>query len=390
VPGAWTDLSVAARLGLREMTRRLRGEVEPEPDVDRFQADMDRALAAVPAGVVSEHRWIRLPASEPPWRDSGIALRAGEEMSVFAVGRVFASRALDVWIAPKNQIWTRIGERGPIRSSSRDTVTLRADHDGRLYFGNYFPNDWKDPSGARLQDDAVYRGVSGETRILAVRWSRSAEEGLAALARAGDPLGLVASERERLSLGSVAPSGWHHLWHLGETEIFRPCAGPDGTHALCCDVQGDVGILQHDVRFPLREDTELAWRWRVDALPGLLREDSIPSHDYLSIAVEFENGVDLSYYWSRSLPPGTGYWCPLPNWKHREFHVVLRSGNAGLGAWHAERRNLHADALRYLGALPGDVVAVWLIAVSVFKRQPGRCAYADVRLRGGGDERVVL
>ena len=151
-----------------------------------------------------------------------------------------------------------------------------------------------------------------------------------------------------------------------------------------------VGILQRDVRFPLRPDTEIAWRWRVDALPGLLREDSVPSHDYLSLAVEFENGLDLTYYWSRSLAVGTGYWCPLPNWKHREFHVVLRSGTQGLGAWQADRRNLHADALRYLGAAPGDVVAVWLIAVSVFKRQPGRCAYAEIRLHGGGEERVVL
>lgn len=390
MPGAWTDLGVAARLGLRELKRRLRGELEPEPDADRFEAEMTRALAALPPGIVAEHRWTRLPATEPPWRDSGIALEPGEEASVFAVGRVYASRALDVWVPPRLQLWTRIGEQGPIRSSSRDTVSFRADHAGRLYLGNYFPNDWKDRSGARVQDDAVYRSVSGEMRILAVRWAGCAAEGLAALARAGDPLGLVSSERERMSLGDVTPPGWRHLWHLGETEIFKPCPGPGGAQALGCDVRTDAGILQRDVRFPLREDTELAWRWRVDALPGVLREDSVPSHDYLSLAVEFENGLDLTYYWSCALPVGTGFWCPLPNWKHREYHVVIRSGRAGLGEWHAERRNLHADALRHLGAPPGDVVAVWLIAASIFKRQPGRCAYAEVRLRGGGEEREVI
>ncbi len=87
---------------------------------------------------------------------------------------------------------------------------------------------------------------------------------------------------------------------------------------------------------------------------------------------------------------GAAFWCPLPNWKHREFHVAIRSGSAGLGAWQDERRNLHADALRYLGAHPGDVVRVWLIAVSVFKRQPGRCAYAGIRLRGGAEALAVL
>jgi hypothetical protein len=121
-----------------------------------------------------------------------------------------------------------------------------------------------------------------------------------------------------------------------------------------------------------------------------MREDSGPSHDYLSIAVEFANGLDLTYYWSKALPIGTHYWCPLPNWRKREHHVVIRSGAAGLGEWHAERRDLHTDALRYLGAHPGDVVRVWLIAVSIFKRQTGVCTYSDIRLSGGGEQRNVL
>jgi hypothetical protein len=390
MPSAFVDLQVAASLGLREAGRRLRGLREPAPDLGHFRDALDRALAALPPGLAAEHAWIQLPASEPPWRDSGIALRAGEELSYFAAGRTVVSSALDVWVTPKTQLWARIGEAGPIRSSSRDSNTLRAEHDGRVYFGNYFPNDWKDASGARVQDDAVYAGVGGEIWILVLRWRGRAEEGLAALAAAGDPLGVLASERERLALGEKAPAGWHHLWHLGDTEIFRASRGPSGEPALCCDVSGDVGILQKDAPFALRPDTEIAWRWRVDALPGLLREDSVPSHDYLSLAVEFANGLDITYYWSKQLPVGAAYWCPLPNWRRREFHVVVRSGSAGLGVWHAERRSLYADALRWLGGHPGDVVRVWLIAVSLFKRQRGSCAYAGIRLCGGGEERAVL
>jgi hypothetical protein len=384
------DLQVAARLGLREARLRFRGEREPAPDLPRFRDALDRALTAIPEGLVAEHRWIQLPASEPPWRDSGIAVRAEEEVSYFAAGRVTVSAALDIWVTPKTQIWARIGEQGPIRSSSRDSNTLRAQRDGRLFFGNYFPNDWKDTSGERIQLDAVYAGMAGEIWILAVRWRGRAEDGLAALAAAGDPLGVVASERERLALGDPAPAGWHHLWHLGDTEIFHASQGPSGERMLVCDVVGDAGILQRDAVFALRPDTEVRWRWRVDALPGLVREDSVPSHDYLSLAVEFANGLDLTYYWSKALPVGSAYWCPLPNWKHREFHIVIRSGSEGLGAWHAERRNLHADALRYFGAHPGDVVRVWLIASSVFKRQRGSFSVANIRLRGGAAEQIVL
>jgi len=121
-----------------------------------------------------------------------------------------------------------------------------------------------------------------------------------------------------------------------------------------------------------------------------MREDSVPSHDYLSLAVEFENGLDLTYYWSKELPVGTAFWRPLPNWKQREFHVVIRSSAEGLGAWHAEHRNLHTDALRHFGAHPGAVVRVGRIAVSVFKRQPGRLSIAEIQLHGGGEQLTVL
>jgi hypothetical protein len=387
---ALVDLQVAARLGVREIGRRLLGRREPGPDLHRFRAELDRALAALPPSLIAEHVWLRLPATEPPWRDSGIALRAGEELSYFAAGRAVASPALDIWVPPRTQLWARIGEAGPIRSSTRDSNTLRAEHDGRLFFGNYFPNDWKDASGARLQDDAVYASMTGEIWILAVRWHGPAKDGLAALAAAGDSLGVVASERERLALGETTPAGWHYLWNLGDAEVFRASHGPSGERALSCEVVGDAAILQRDTAFALRPETEITWRWRVDALPGLLREDTLPSHDYLSLAVEFANGLDITYYWSVALPVGSAYWCPLPNWKHREFHVVIRSGSEGLGDWHAERRNLYADALRYLGAPPGDVVRVWLIANSIFKRQRGSFSIADIRLGNGGQEHVVL
>ncbi len=120
MPNTATDLRVAARLGLREARRWWRGERGTEPDLPRFRDALDRALAAIPDEFVAEHAWLRLPASEPPWRDSEIALRAGEEASYFAAGRAM----LDIWVTPKTLLWARIGAAGPIRSSSRDSNTL--------------------------------------------------------------------------------------------------------------------------------------------------------------------------------------------------------------------------------------------------------------------------
>ena len=98
--------------------------------------------------------------------------------------------------------------------------------------------------------------------------------------------------------------------------------------------------------------------------------------------MEFDNGRDITYYWSSRLPVETGYDCPLPNWAGREFHVVVRSGAGGLAEWHDERRNLHADYRRYMGEPPARIVRVWLIANSVFQRGEGICEYADIVLHG--------
>lgn len=73
-------------------------------------------------------------------------------------------------------------------------------------------------------------------------------------------------------------------------------------------------------------DTRIEWSWKVDELPSKLREDTTPTHDYLSLTVEFDDGLDLSYCWSVSLPPATFFACPLENWKHKETHLVVRSG----------------------------------------------------------------
>ena len=216
---------------------------------------------------------------------------------------------------------------------------------------------------------------------------------VAALLELGDPLGLVSGEIARLDPAGGPPDGWHYLWHLGVAEIFDTGTTSTGRPCIDCEVEGDVGILQKEVDFPLNPDTEISWSWTVDALPGLLREDTVPSHDYLSLAIEFDNGWDLTYYWSAALPLETGYVCPLPNWKHREYHVVVRTGLHGLGIPCDERRNLHRDYGQFmaeLGEAPTRIVKIWLIANSVFQRKLGRCRYSNIRLTSADRELVVL
>jgi hypothetical protein len=151
----------------------------------------------------------------------------------------------------------------------------------------------------------------------------------------------------------------------------------------------DAAILKKPVNAPLTPETRLRWRWKFQELPSRVAEDSLPSHDYMSIAVEFENGQDLTYYWSAELEPETSFRCPLPWWDQHETHVVLRKGNEGLGDWLAEERPLQADYRKAVGEPPSRIVGVWLIAVSVFSHGRGVAEFADIEIAHGGGSLVI-
>ncbi|MBV8181249.1 MAG: DUF3047 domain-containing protein, partial [Mycobacterium sp.] len=184
----------------------------------------------------------------------------------------------------------------------------------------------------------------------------------------------------RLQTAKSAPDGWRYAWILGDAEIWSDVNAPE--NAIDCHCVGDVGVVQREVDVPLTPTTRLRWRWRVDRLPSELAEDCALTHDYMSIAVEFENGQDLTYHWSAKLPEGYAYRCPLPYWKHLETHVALRSGGERLGQWLAEDRPVQEDYRGAVGKPPARIVRVWLIAVCAFQRGVGASQFADIELVG--------
>jgi hypothetical protein len=389
MPGTLADLSVATRLALRAARRRFGPGLSPAPDLEQFKRDLQRTLDAAEPGLIGDYAWLDLPSNRPPWVAGGISVSPGESVSYFMAGRLYASKMLDLYINPALQVWCREGETGEVFRGTRASHSFDATGAGPLYFGNYFPSAWRDRNGALATDGSVYDSNTGDSRILIIAWADTAKEGLRGLLASGDHP-LLRDELARIEQGDITPPGWHYLWHVGPAEIFRAGHGPESGACVHCRTQEDVGILQRNVDLPLTPDTELSWRWCVTELPSTLREDTLPSHDYLSIAVEFDNGRDITYYWSATLPEGYGYDCPLPNWSGIEYHVVIRSGRQHLGEWLAERRNLHEDYRHYMGEPPARITRVWFIAVSIFQRGRGECDYADISLSGPEGETRLL
>ena len=389
--GLITDLTIAARLAGRKFSGANASKISSLDDTSAFRAQMDKLLANIAPGHIQETHWLTLAANAPPWVDSGMNVNPGESISWFICGRSTISKALDLWTDPRTQVWAKVGNDGEIISATRQSHTLENISDsGKLMFGNYFPNDWADRQGALQQDPSVYEILKDGFLILVIRWASTAQDDLNALLAEGDYEGILAGELERLTQGPQTPDGWQHLWHIGETEIYHRGTSPSGEPCIHCQTRGDVGILQKDVSLNLTPTTHLSWDWLVSQLPSTLREDSVPSHDYLSIAVEFDNGRDISYQWSHSLPVNNGYHCPLPNWKDKEYHIVVRSGYKDLNQWLSESRNVFDDYQRYIGTPPTKIVRVWLIANSVFQRRGGDCSYAKISLHNDHESIDVL
>ena len=359
----------------------------PVQSQTEFCAYVDCCVRAVDDDALATHDLFSLPANKPPWHDSGIDVHEGEQLTWFANGETRISRLLDIVVEPHFQLWAKIGD-GEIFRSTRSTFTFTADRTGRLYFASYFPGQWSDRQGALLTDPNDYRGVGGAMDVAVLRWAGDPKQGLTRMV-SGAGYGPAQEELRRLEDKPDAPQGWEYLWFLGPAEIYCADRLDNGDASIACHTHADVGILQHDASCELTPDTTLAWRWKIDALPSFVDEDLLPTHDYVSIAVEYDNGIDVTYYWSASLPEEKGYWCPLPTWKEREFHVVVRSGRSNLGTWFDEERNLYRDYERYIGKPPARIKRVWLIANSMFQRGYGEAEYSRITL-GQRDDRIVI
>ncbi len=339
------------------------------------------ALRGMPPDAAPQVAVLTLLPADPGWRASGVIVRKGQSLTVFADGAVWISKPLSVGASPLTALWLRIAKTAPLRKMHASASTFEAWASGELEFCLKPPGEWANESGDF--DPAVPRaGASGAIEAIVALWPGAADAGVVALEKSGLS-GPPAINR-------APPKGWSYLWRIGDGSIYG-AAEDAGKPCINVHTHGDVGILQYSIEAPLDADTALEWRWRVDQLPSVLPEHIQPTHDYLSIAVEFENGQDLTYFWSAELPVDTVFKCPLPWWSTRETHWVVRSGREGLGQWQSERRNLKSDYEQAIGgAMPSKVVRVWLIANSVFQRKHGEATFADIALSARGDRRQIV
>ncbi|MCR9086572.1 MAG: DUF3047 domain-containing protein [Rhodobacteraceae bacterium] len=319
-----------------------------------------------------------------PWEIQLADVKAGQSVTFLLSGRWHLLRDLDLWFEPGLVFHART-PGAAMYSPMGNAGTMVVTRDGQLELARA-AGEWANAEGEVWTPLDAYQAADGRIEGAAIIWSGDPLEGITRLAEAGDVGGLVAQAKRRLILPEVTPEGWQNHYSFGEAGIFQTCGDE-----MCCTTHKNVSILQKNVDHALSDDLRLDWRWLVEELPSEAAENQIPTHDYLSIGVEFDDGQDITYFWSAELEPGLVFRCPIPGWDAIETHVVQRSGRAGLGEWFSESRNITEDYREIIGGPATRVNRIWLLGVSVFQRRMGSCRYADVSLGGAADvDRQVI
>jgi len=206
------ELAVVSRAGLRSVRRRR------APGGGHDRGTLEQMLAALPADAAADARIVDVPGNRPPWHASGIDVLAGDRVTMFAVGRVFLSRLLDVWIGPPFQLWFRAG--GDVFRGTRASHSFTAAADAPLELASYVPGEWADPGGALGTDPSEYRRVTGGLSVLVVRWATGVDEDAALRA-------LAAAEAGGLAAGELVQAG-HMPTLFGRGRDPQPLLGDPG------------------------------------------------------------------------------------------------------------------------------------------------------------------
>lgn len=339
---------------------------------------------------IDRYWFVHVPADRSPWTDTGIAIEAGDRLSVFCAGRAWIRKHPEAWVEAYFGLWLRIGDRTKMFRTPRGSLTFTAEVSGRLYLSNVFPGQWVDACGRMANTAVLEETAAGGFAVLLVRWRADPRRGLSELAQRPEAAALLAQkELQRLNNPVIVPQGWTYLFSLGNAGIFSRLDTPE-TAVIRCRCDNDAMILQKSANAPLTPDTRLRWSWKVESLPSARAEDTLTTHDYLSLAVEFDNGQDLTYLWSAALEPGCSFRCPIASWRQRETHIVVRSGHQDLGRWIEQERDVWHDYQDAIGSPPSRIVGVWLIAASIFQHGQAHCEYRDIELApASGVSRVL-
>lgn len=151
------------------------------------------------------------------------------------------------------------------------------------------------------------------------------------------------------------PEDWGlKKWYMhacGKADRVLTVKAENGNKYLSADSAGDSCTVGKEFSYHMSDYKYLSWRWRVRALPKGGNEAGKGTNDSAAGLYVCFKGVTrlpycIKYVWSSSMPVGAVFSSP-----HRKATkiAVLRSGQAGIGEWTQEKRNVYDDYVKFYG-----------------------------------------
>jgi Protein of unknown function (DUF3047) len=175
----------------------------------------------------------------------------------------------------------------------------------------------------------------------------------AAPIRAVEQLTIVVEDWSSQPAGKTGiPEGWTgHRWGSPRYDFTVVVEGPD--KVLRLRSQGDNSTISKEVAVDIKRFPILVWRWKVARLPtggdSRRREtDDQAAQVYVTFPrfPEKLRSRIVGYVWDATAPSGTIVKSPSAG---AVTYVVARSGEADLGGWWTETRNVYDDYRRIYG-----------------------------------------
>lgn len=208
----------------------------------------------------------------------------------------------------------------------------------------------------------------------------------------------------KADINSAVPEGWQALNLGGAADETRYAlveeAGRLVMHAVS---ENAASALIYPLHIDLKQYPVVQWRWKVEnvlAKGDALHKDGddYPARLYVTFDADmtelswFEklevesyhllHGIypplaALNYLWANKLPVGS----LLPNiYSSRVKMIVVNSGEAQLGEWVVQERNLYEDYLRAFGKAPPAVIGIAIMTDTDNTGERASAYYGDIRL----------
>ena len=189
-----------------------------------------------------------------------------------------------------------------------------------------------------------------------------------ALVAAAPNTTVVVEDWSKAEIGARGvPPGWQKQ-NWGSPKYDFTVVSESPGKLLRLQSQDDSSTISKEVAVDVKQFPILAWRWKVVVLPkgGDARRketDDEAAQLYVTFP-RFPSAVRsriIAYIWDTAAPAGTTF----PSQKVGTVtFVVVRSGEADLGRWVAETRNLYEDYKRLYGEEPSESVGAVSISIN--------------------------